>query len=339
TVGRVQLTLNVLPQAFGYLSNILVLLVGGLLIIDGRITAGMLVAFTVLLQGFVDPINDLVNFSKKIQVLKADIHRVDDIERYEKDGKFLTDTDELIPKVKLSGRVDIHDLSFGYSPLEPPIIQDFQLTLTPGRSVALVGASGSGKSTVGKVLSGLYQAWGGQVLLDGQPIGSIPKEVLCSSVATVSQEVMLFSGTVRDNLTLWNRHIGDEDLVQAAKDACIHDTITRKPGAYDYILQEGGKNLSGGQRQRLEIARALVQNPSLLIMDEATSALDPLTEQEIINRIKRRGCACVIVAHRLSAIRDCDEILVLERGRVVQRGSHEELIHQEGHYQRLLGTM
>ncbi|MEG2958188.1 MAG: NHLP family bacteriocin export ABC transporter peptidase/permease/ATPase subunit [Oscillospiraceae bacterium] len=339
TVGRVQLTLNVLPQAFGYLSNILVLLVGGLLIIDGRITAGMLVAFTVLLQGFVDPINDLVNFSKKIQVLKADIHRVDDIERYEKDGKFLTDTDELIPKVKLSGRVDIHDLSFGYSPLEPPIIQDFQLTLTPGRSVALVGASGSGKSTVGKVLSGLYGAWGGQVLLDGQPIGSIPKEVLCSSVATVSQEVMLFSGTVRDNLTLWNRHIGDEDLVQAAKDACIHDIITRKPGAYDYMLQEGGKNLSGGQRQRLEIARALVQNPSLLIMDEATSALDPLTEQEIINRIKRRGCACVIVAHRLSAIRDCDEILVLERGRVVQRGSHEELIHQEGHYQRLLGTM
>ncbi|MEG1396653.1 MAG: ATP-binding cassette domain-containing protein, partial [Oscillospiraceae bacterium] len=165
------------------------------------------------------------------------------------------------------------------------------------------------------------------------------KEVLCSSVATVSQEVMLFSGTVRDNLTLWNRHIGDEDLVQAAKDACIHDIITRKPGAYDYMLQEGGKNLSGGQRQRLEIARALVQNPSLLIMDEATSALDPLTEQEIINRIKRRGCACVIVAHRLSAIRDCDEILVLERGRVVQRGSHEELIHQEGHYQRLLGTM
>lgn len=338
-MGRVQLNLSALPQAFGYFSTILVLLVGGLLVIDGQMTAGMLVAFTALLQGFVEPVNSLVAFTKKIQTLKADIHRVDDIVRYDEDPKFADDTDELIPKVKLSGRVDIRDLSFGYGPLDPPLIQDFHLTLTPGRSVALVGASGSGKSTVGKVLSGLYQAWGGQVLLDSQPIGSIPREVLCSSVATVSQEVMLFSGTVRENLTLWNRHIGDEDLVRAAKDACIHDMITQKPGAYDFVLQEQGKNLSGGQRQRLEIARALVQNPSLLIMDEATSALDPLTEQEIINHIKRRGCACVIVAHRLSAIRDCDEIIVLERGRVIQRGSHEELIRQEGHYQRLLGTM
>ena len=172
--------------------------------------------------------------------------------------------------------------------------------------------------------------------MDGVPVGNIPKEILSSSISTVSQEITLFSGTIKDNLTMWNKSVMDVDIVKAAKDACIHDVITTKPGAYDFKLAEGGSNLSGGQRQRLEIARALVTNPSILIMDEATSALDPVVEKEIIDNIKRRGCTCVIVAHRLSAIRDCDEIIVMDRGKIVQRGNHEELAKVDGHYQRLI---
>ena len=178
--------------------------------------------------------------------------------------------------------------------------------------------------------------WNGQILMDGIDVRNIPKEIMSSSVSTVSQSITLFSGTIRDNLTMWNSSILEEDIIKAAKDACIHDVITKKPGAYEFVLDEGGANLSGGQRQRLEIARALVTNPTILIMDEATSALDPLVEKEIIDNIKRRGCTCVIVAHRLSAIRDCDEIIVMERGKIVQRGGHTELSEQPGHYQRLI---
>ncbi|MEM1483409.1 NHLP family bacteriocin export ABC transporter peptidase/permease/ATPase subunit [Oscillospiraceae bacterium PP1C4] len=337
-LGSVQQMLNAIPETFGDLSEIAVLMFGGLLVIKGQMTAGMLVAFSALLTSFTTPINKMVGFMQNIQTLKADMGRVDDIMSYAEDEKFSVQSEDTAEKTKLVGGVELRNISFGYSRLESPLVENFHFRLEPGNAVALVGASGSGKSTVGKIVSGLYLAWDGEVYLDGKNMQEIPKDILNSSVATVSQDITIFSATVRDNLTLWNSRITDADLVRAAKDACIHDVITRKPGAYDFKLSEGGRNLSGGQRQRLEIARALAVNPTILIMDEATSALDPIVEKQIMDHIKRRGCTCIIVAHRLSTIRDCDEIIVMEHGKIVQRGTHETLMEQPGQYQRLLST-
>ena len=334
-IGKRQEILNAIPTAANEITSVLVLMLGGLLVIKGNLTAGMLVAYTSLLDSFTDPVNKLVQFVQKIQTLKADMSRVEDIMKYEEDGKF-KETKKIPMTMKLEGVVDLEDISFGYSILENPLVEGFNFHLNSGSSIAFVGASGCGKSTVSKIVSGLYLPWGGEVRMDGVPVANIPKEILSSSISTVSQEITLFSGTIKDNLTMWNKSVMDVDIVKAAKDACIHDVITTKPGAYDFKLAEGGSNLSGGQRQRLEIARALVTNPSILIMDEATSALDPVVEKEIIDNIKRRGCTCVIVAHRLSAIRDCDEIIVMDRGKIVQRGNHEELAKVDGHYQRLI---
>ena len=334
-IGKRQEILNAIPTAANEITSVLVLMLGGLLVIKGNLTAGMLVAYTSLLDSFTDPVNKLVQFVQKIQTLKADMSRVEDIMKYEEDGKF-KETKKVPMTMKLEGGVDLEDISFGYSILENPLVEGFNFHLNSGSSIAFVGASGCGKSTVSKIVSGLYLPWGGEVRMDGVPVANIPKEILSSSISTVSQEITLFSGTIKDNLTMWNKSVMDVDIVKAAKDACIHDVITSKPGAYDFKLAEGGSNLSGGQRQRLEIARALVTNPSILIMDEATSALDPVVEEEIIDNIKRRGCTCVIVAHRLSAIRDCDEIIVMDRGKIVQRGNHEELAKVDGHYQRLI---
>ena len=335
SLGKVQEFLNALPRAVQEVSRILVLMVGSLLVIQGRLTPGMLTAFTSLLSSFTEPINKLITFVQKIQTTKADMNRVQDIEHYQIDPRF--DRIEEAPlETRLNGKVELQNVSFGYSRLEPPLIENFSFILQSGRSIAFVGASGCGKSTVSKIISGLYLPWEGSVLFDGVPLQKIPRKILACSVATVSQNITLFSGTIRENLTMWNPYVMEQDIVSAAKDACIHEAITRLPGAYDYNLTEGGGNLSGGQRQRLEIARALVANPSILILDEATSALDPITEKEIMNNIKRRGCTCVIVAHRLSAIRDCDQIIVMEHGKIVQRGTHEELKNQDGHYQRLI---
>lgn len=335
-MSRTQEILNSIPEISKNTTNVLVLMMGGLLVIGGSMSVGQLVAYTSLLGSFIIPINSLVGVIQKVQTMKTDMGRVEDIQNYKIDPSKDQKTKKADLDRKLTGNVDMKDVSFGYSILEPPLVEGFSFRLPAGKSIAFVGASGSGKSTVSKILSGLYQPWSGEILLDGVPMGQIPSEVMSISVSTVSQQIMLFSGTIRDNLTMWNRHILESDIIKAAKDACIHDIITKKPGAYDYVLSEGGSNLSGGQRQRLEIARALATNPSVLIMDEATSALDPLVEKEIVDNIKRRGCTCIIVAHRLSAIRDCDEILVMDNGRIVQRGTHEELAGQEGHYQRLI---
>ncbi len=334
-MGARQEFLNAIPEVSGQLLTILTLIIGGLQIIKGNMTAGMLIGYTGLQGSFVAPINALSGFMGRIQTAKADMGRVDDIMRYKEDQRY-GETEFADKKGKLDGKVELDDISFGYNILEDPLVTDFSFTLPAGSSIAFVGASGSGKSTVSKICSGLYAPWSGEVRMDGIPVSKLLPEVLSSSVATVSQNITLFSGSVRDNLTLWNKYIDDEDMVRAAKDACIHDVINSKPGAYDYMLAEGGSNLSGGQRQRLEIARTLVQNPSILVMDEATSALDPIVEKKIIDNIKKRGCTCIIVAHRLSAIRDCDEIIVMEHGKIVQRGTHEELAKVEGHYQRLI---
>jgi ABC-type bacteriocin/lantibiotic exporter with double-glycine peptidase domain len=236
----------------------------------------------------------------------------------------------------LQGAVELRNITFGYSRIDPPLVENLTVTLKPGDRVALVGASGAGKSTIARLVCGLYELWEGEILLDGIPRSQIPHQVLSQSLALVDQDVLLFAGTVKENLTLWDATVPDSDLVKACTDAAIHDVVVAMSGGYDAELLEGAANLSGGQRQRLEIARALVANPTILVMDEATSALDAETEHRIVQNLRCRGCSCLIVAHRLSTIRDCNEIIVLERGHVVQRGTHATLLQEGGAYAHLI---
>ena len=239
---------------------------------------------------------------------------------------------------QLTGRVDIKNITFGYSPTHPPLIEDFSLSLEPGERKALVGATGSGKSTIAKLICGLYQPWQGEILFDDIPRTQIPRLMLARSLSFVEQEILQFEGTVRDNLTIWDANVPEEKLIKACQDALIHDVVMDVLGGYDAKLLERSANLSGGQRQRLEIARALVHNPTILVMDEATSALDTETERLLVANLRQRQCSCIVVAHRLSTIADCDEIIVFDHGRVVQRGTHAQLCAVEGVYQELLGA-
>ncbi len=338
-LNKFQQIANAIPDAAGKITDALLLMVGGILVINGELTLGMLLAFNSLFDSFSAPVNQLVGFIQKIQALKADLHRVEDINNYAEDERYAPKTDKKEMHRKLSGEIELRDISFGYSSLKPPLVENFNFHLKSGESIAFVGASGCGKSTVSKMVSGLYKPWSGEVLADGMPMSEIPTEVLNASISTVSQNIVLFSGSIRDNLTMWNPAVYEEDLVQAAKDACIYDFIMQQKDGFEYRLSEGATNISGGQRQRLEIARALATKPTILIMDEATSALDPIVEKQILDNIKRRGCTCVIVAHRLSAIRDCNQIIVMEDGKIVQRGNHRTLKDEEGYYRAFIQNL
>ena len=335
---RAQARLGMLPPLLASVAGAAVLVVGGLRIMDGEITVGMLVAFQALMGLFLGPVGAFVQLAGQIQDARGLLARTGDVLRQPPDPAFAVPPPAVpaSPGRKLSGGVQLVDVTFGYSPLEPPLIQGLSLDVPAGAHVAVVGASGSGKSTIAKLVSGLYRPWSGEVRIGGQPIDAIPPAVLRNSVAVVDQEIVLFSGSVRDNLSLWDGAVPEERLHAAARDAAIHDFIAGRPDGYEAVLHEQGRNLSGGQRARLELARALALDPSVLVLDEATSALDPLAEAEVAGSLRRRGCTCLIVAHRLSTIRDADLIVVIDGGRIVQQGRHDALKGADGPYRRLL---
>ena len=319
------------------LNTLAVLSLGALRVMDGHLSLGMLVAFQSLMASFVRPVESLAEVGASLQQLRGDMERLDDVLEHDREGRVAAPPADDAPR-RLTGELELRGITFGYLPFSPPLIEELHLKIAPGQRVALVGGTGSGKSTVAKLVVGLYRPQAGQILLDGEELESLSRSAIVSSVAMVDQDVSLFEGSVRENLTLWDETIPEVDVVQAAKDACIHEDIAKLPGGYDARVNEGGVNFSGGQRQRLELARALTRQPALVVLDEATSALDPETERRVDENIRRRGCSCLIIAHRLSTIRDSDEIIVLDRGRVVQRGPHEDLLAQPGTYRDLITT-
>ena len=331
--------LNALPSLLEGLTTVAVLCVGGLRVMNGDLSIGALIAFQMLMSSFIAPVHKILELANSMQDVSADIKRLDDVLNHETidiDGLENHADDNAAPIVKLTGQLELKNISFGYNPLEKPLIENFNLSLKPGSRVALVGGSGSGKSTVAKLIMGLFQPWSGDILFDGKERESYARDTLTHSCAIVDQDIYLFEGSIRENITLWNLSIPEDQIVMAGKAADIHDTIMSRPDGYDAMISEGGVNFSGGQRQRLEIARALVRKPSILVLDEATSALDPATEKKIDREIRKLGCTCVIVAHRLSTIRDCDEIIVMDNGIIAERGTHEELKKLEGVYARLI---
>ena len=331
------LSSTVLPVFLAGLNTTLILTIGGFSIMDGLMTAGIFLAFQNLMGNFQTPFNNLVNLGTTLQTTEMQMQRLDDVRRYEIDTlNYPEEEGDASGPDRLFGEVELVDVSFGYSPLEPPLLEHFHLHLEPGRWVAIVGGSGSGKSTLAKIVTGLYEEWSGEVRFDGVRRRELPRRAIISSLASVDQDVFQITGTVWENISLFDSSLRRADIVQAAKDACIHEDILRLDGGYEAKVSEGGLNFSGGQRQRLEIARALAGNPSILVLDEATSALDPMTEQEVLTNIRRRGCACLIVAHRLSTIRDCDEIIVLDQGMVAERGTHRSMMENDGPYRRLI---
>lgn len=330
--------LGLVPQLVSVASNAAILILGVWLIVEGSFTVGMLLAFQGFVGQFMAPVQSFIGSMQAFQEMRTDMERIKDVMDYADDPLALPEEPcEGGPtREKLRGAVRLEGVTFGYSRLADPLISDFSLDVKPGGSVAFVGASGCGKSTLAKLISGLYQPWGGTVYLDGTPLPQVPRSVRCGSVAVIDQDIVLFNDTVANNIRLWDDSIEDFEVVLAARDAGIHDVIMAREGGYEHVLAEGGRDFSGGQRQRIEIARALAMDPTVLIMDEATSALDAQTEAEVIRAIRKRGITCIVVAHRLSAIRDCDEIVVMDRGTVVERGTHEELYAAGGTYARLV---
>ncbi|MET9256281.1 NHLP family bacteriocin export ABC transporter peptidase/permease/ATPase subunit [Streptomyces sp. NPDC003717] len=333
-LGAPSAWLGVVAPTLATLNSGLILWIGGLRAVEGHLSVGLLVAFQALVVRFTAPLTRLNGVAGRIQDFAADVARLKDVEDFRADP--LYDRPGGGETRRLRGHVELVDVSFGYNPLDKPLLAGFDLTVGPGRQVALVGGSGSGKSTVSRLISGLYAPWEGVIRIDGRRLEDIPRGALAASVSFVDQDVFLFEGTVRDNVALWDPSVSDEAVVEALRDAALYDVVARRPGGIHSRVEQDGRNFSGGQRQRLEIARALVRGPSVLVLDEVTSALDAETEQVVMDNLRRRGCACVVIAHRLSTVRDSDEIVVLQHGTVVERGRHEDLVAAGGAYAALV---
>jgi NHLM bacteriocin system ABC transporter peptidase/ATP-binding protein len=331
--------LGLIPALLTTLADAAVLILGVWLSMQGSFTLGKVLLFQGFLSSFMAPASTLISAGQMIQEMRTEMERVEDVMEYPTDSAFAElPLDEDADYSKLTGQIDIKDISFGYSRLGKPLIQNFSMSMKPGSRVAFVGTSGCGKSTLSKLISGLYQPWSGEILFDGKPISEIDHSVFTGSVAVVDQDIVLFEDTIANNIKMWDESIEDFEMILAARDAQIYDDIMAREGGFYSRLTEGGKDLSGGQRQRIEIARVLAQDPSIIIMDEATSALDAKTEYELVKAVKDRGITCIVIAHRLSTIRDCDEIIVLDKGVVVERGTHEELYAKGGFYTELISS-
>ncbi|MXY48330.1 MAG: NHLP family bacteriocin export ABC transporter peptidase/permease/ATPase subunit [Gemmatimonadetes bacterium] len=332
-----------LPGLVDALRSAAILGIGGMMVMQGEMSLGMLVGFYILAEMFLAPVERFLEFAENRQALETDLQRLEDISKTDEDPVFRRRNPEsdaihtFNGRLQLAGQLELRNVTFGYNRSRPPLIKDFNLVIKPGQRIAVVGPSGSGKSTLARLVSGVYQPWSGEIMFDDHLRDQIPEEVLRQSISMVDQEIVLFSASLRDNITLWNPAIPDEVLFAATRDAQIHDEVLLRPQGYATLVEEGGSNFSGGQRQRLEIARALVGKPTVLILDEATSALDAATEEYVDDALRRRGVTCLIVAHRLSTVRDCDEIIVLDEGVTVQRGTHDELIaDRDGVYYKLV---
>lgn len=336
--AKANMLLMALPGLVSTLTNTAITMLGVLLTMQGHFTVGMIMAFQGFLSSFVAPAESLIAVGQTVMEMRTEMERIEDVMQYPEDPCFKnTEGEEQeISYAKLSGNVEIKNVSFGYSRLAPPLIRDFSMTMKPGSKVAFVGASGCGKSTLAKLISGLYQPWSGEILFDGKPISQINRSVFTGSVAVVDQDIVLFEDTIANNIKMWDESIEDFEMILAVRDAQLHDDILMRDNGYNYSISEGGRDFSGGQRQRMEIARVLAQDPTIIVMDEATSALDAKTEFDVVKAIADRGITCIVVAHRLSTIRDCDEIIVLDKGCVVERGTHEELMMLGGKYTELI---
>ncbi|MEU9000770.1 NHLP family bacteriocin export ABC transporter peptidase/permease/ATPase subunit [Streptomyces sp. NPDC048551] len=327
--------LAIVAPTLAALNSALILMIGGLRAVEGHLSVGLLVAFQALVTSFTAPLTRLGGVAGRIQDFAADVARLKDVENFPVDPLYSRREPPAATR-RLKGHVELEHVTFGYNPLDAPLLKGFSLTVGPGRQVALVGGSGSGKSTVSRLMSGLHTPWEGAIRIDGMRLADIPRGALAASVSFVDQDVFLFEGTVRDNVALWDPSLPDEAVVAALRDAAVYDEVARRAGGIHSRVEQDGRNFSGGQRQRLEIARALVRRPSVLVLDEVTSALDAATERLVMEGLRRRGCACVVIAHRLSTVRDSDEIVVLDRGTVVERGRHEELLARQGAYAALV---
>ena len=337
--SRINQYFGLIPQIVTSLTNTAVLILGVYLVMEGKFTIGMVMAFQGFLASFMAPAQQLLSAGQTIQEMRTQMERIEDVMQYPEDPVYASASEtEEEEYSKLSGAVEMKNVTFGYSRLGEPLIRDFNLSLKPGSRVAFVGTSGCGKSTLTKLLSGLYQPWSGEILFDGKPMGKIDRNVFTGSLAVVDQDIILFEDTIANNIKMWDNSIEDFEMIMAARDAQLHEDIMQRDGGYHYKLTEGGKEFSGGQRQRMEIARVLAQDPTIIILDEATSALDARTEYDVVKSIKDRGITCIVVAHRLSTIRDCDEIIVMDQGNVVERGTHEELFARGGYYTQLVSN-
>ena len=336
--AKSNLWLMLLPGLVSTLTNTAVMMLGVYFAMHGQFTVGMIMAFQGFLSSFTAPAESLISAAQTVMEMRTSMERIEDVMQYPDDPCFReSDTEEEEQSyAKLSGDLELKNVTFGYSRLAEPLIRNFSMTMKPGSKVAFVGASGCGKSTLAKLISGLYQPWSGEILFDGKPLSQIDRSVFTGSLAVVDQEIILFEDTIANNIKMWDDSIEDFEMILAARDAQLHDDIVLRENGYNYKISEGGRDFSGGQRQRLEIARVLAQDPTIVIMDEATSALDAKTEYEVVKSIADRGITCIVVAHRLSTIRDCDEIIVLDKGCVVERGTHEELLALGGKYVELI---